>query len=64
MEDLDLLFEVPDTMGMMPGLSICGLADGAAFAIKTTVKKFRSELEERIRAQDGAAANRVLAVLN
>lgn len=63
-EDLDLLLEVPDTMGMMPGLSICGLADGAAYAIKTTVQKFRSELEERIREQDGAAAKHVLAVLN
>ncbi len=64
MEDLDLLVQVPDTMGMMPGLSICGLSDGAVFAIKTTVQKFRSELEERIREQDTAAASRVLAVLN
>ena len=44
-------------MGMMPGLSICGLSDGATYPLVTVVKKFRSELEEAIRSQvTGTAA--------
>jgi NADH-quinone oxidoreductase subunit F len=47
--DLDLLLEVGDTIGIMPGTTICGLADGAAWPIKTAVRKFRGELEDYIR---------------
>jgi NADH-quinone oxidoreductase subunit F len=50
-EDLDILLETARAMGMMPGLSICGLPDGATYPIETVVKKFRSELEDAIRAQ-------------
>jgi len=63
-EDLDLLTEVSGNMGMMPGLSICGLSDGAAFAIKTVVKKFRSELEEYIGAERLEAVRIALEVVN
>ena len=47
--DLDLLLEIADSIGIMPGTTICGLADGAAWPIKTAVRKFRPELEEYIR---------------
>jgi NADH-quinone oxidoreductase subunit F len=50
-EDLDILLETARNMGMMPGLSICGLPDGATYPIETIVKKFRAELEDAIRAQ-------------
>lgn len=63
-EDLDLLAETARNMGMMPGLSICGLPDGATYPIETLVKKFRGELEAAIRAQPPDRAKRVLSVLN
>lgn len=43
-KDVELLAELGDTIGMMPGTTICGLADGAAWPIKTAVAKFRDEL--------------------
>ncbi|MCG3178697.1 MAG: NADH-quinone oxidoreductase chain 1 [Phycisphaerae bacterium] len=43
--DLDLVRKLADSMGMMPGMSICGLADGAAWPIKTAIDKFRGEFE-------------------
>jgi len=64
LEDLDLLLETARNMGMMPGLSICGLPDGATYPIETIVKKFRAELEETIRSQPPGRADLVLSVLN
>ena len=49
LRDLDLLAEIGDTMGMMPGSTICGLADGAAWPIKNSIAKFRDEFEEYIK---------------
>ena len=49
LKDLDLLAEIGDTIGIMPGTTICGLADGAAWPIKNCIKKFRPELEEFIK---------------
>ncbi|MEN6459206.1 MAG: NADH-quinone oxidoreductase subunit NuoF [Thermoguttaceae bacterium] len=49
LRDLDLLLEIGDSIGITPGTTICGLADGAAWPIKTTIRKFRGELEEYIR---------------
>jgi NADH-quinone oxidoreductase subunit F len=63
-EDLDLLEQVANRMGMMPGLSICGLPDGAAFPIRGLVQKFRSEFEEHIRNQPPQRAEQLLSVLN
>jgi len=40
--------EIGDTIGMIPGTTICGLADGAAWPIKTTLKKFRGEFEKLV----------------
>ena len=33
----------------MPGTTICGLADGAGWPVKTALKKFRPEFESYIR---------------
>ena len=46
-----------NNMGIMPGTTICGLADGAAWPIKNGITKFRAEFEEYIRThQDPAHA--------
>jgi NADH-quinone oxidoreductase subunit F len=42
-KDLDLLLELEKTMGIMPGTTICGLADGTAWATRTFVNKFYDE---------------------
>ena len=49
MEDLDILQQLSNNMGIMPGTTICGLADGAAWPIKNALQKFRPEFEEYIR---------------
>jgi NADH-quinone oxidoreductase subunit F len=49
LEDLDLLVEVANSMGITPGTTICGLADGAAWPVKNAIAKFRPEFEEYIR---------------
>ncbi len=48
-KDLDLLLEIGDSIGIIPGTTICGLSDGAAWPIKTAIRKFRDELEEFIK---------------
>jgi NADH-quinone oxidoreductase subunit F len=50
--DLDLLVDLTYNMGMMPGMSICGLPDGAVYPIRTIVQKYRGEFEEHIRRQE------------
>jgi NADH-quinone oxidoreductase subunit F len=49
LKDLDLLLEIGDSIGIIPGTTICGLADGAAWPIKNAIRKFRPEFEEYIR---------------
>ncbi len=49
LKDVDLLLEIGDGIGIVPGTTICGLADGAAWPIKTAVRKFRGELEQYIK---------------
>jgi NADH-quinone oxidoreductase subunit F len=48
MADLKTLDDISKTIGIMPGTTICGLADGAAWPIKNALQKFRPELEEFI----------------
>jgi NADH-quinone oxidoreductase subunit F len=48
-KDLDLLLELAGSMGIGPGTTICGLADGNNWAIRTIVNKFRGEFEARLR---------------
>ncbi|HKQ47621.1 MAG TPA: NADH-quinone oxidoreductase subunit NuoF [Phycisphaerae bacterium] len=62
--DLDLLLEISKNMGMMGGLSICGLPDGAAFPVRTIVEKYRDEFETHIRRQEPGRVNSVLKRLN
>jgi NADH-quinone oxidoreductase subunit F len=49
LKDLDLLLEIGDTIGIIPGTTICGLADGAAWPIKNAIRKFRGEFEDYIK---------------
>jgi NADH-quinone oxidoreductase subunit F len=49
-EDIDLLLEVANSMGIIPGTTICGLADGAAWPVKNALTKFRGEFEDYIRS--------------
>ncbi len=49
LKDLDLLLEIGNTIGIMPGTTICGLADGAAWPIKNAIDKFRDEFEDYIK---------------
>lgn len=49
LKDLDLLLEIADNIGIMPGTTICGLADGAAWPMKNAIRKFRGEFEEYIK---------------
>lgn len=58
--DLDLLVDITTNMGMMPGLSICGLPDGAAFPIRTLVQKYRDEFETHLRRQEPGRMETVL----
>jgi NADH-quinone oxidoreductase subunit F len=48
-EDLDLLLQVANSMGIMPGTTICGLADGAAWPVKNAITKFRAEFEAAVK---------------
>ncbi len=47
--DLDILLEIGNTIGIIPGTTICGLADGAAWPLKNAIGKFRQEFEDYIR---------------
>ncbi|MBX3364846.1 MAG: NADH-quinone oxidoreductase subunit NuoF [Phycisphaeraceae bacterium] len=47
-KDLDLALEIATSMGSMPGTTICGLADGNNWAVRTIMNKFRDEFEARV----------------
>ena len=49
MEDLAILDEVGKSIGIMPGTTICGLADGNNWAIRTIMNKYRDEFEARVK---------------
>jgi NADH-quinone oxidoreductase subunit F len=53
LEDLQILDEVADKIGIIPGTTICGLADGAGWPVKNIMRKFRPELEQCIRSGTG-----------
>ena len=55
LEDLDLMLNLANNLGIMPGTTICGLADGAAWPIKNAIAKFRGELEDHIRTHQSPA---------
>jgi NADH-quinone oxidoreductase subunit F len=56
LEDLKILEEVGNGMGIMPGTTICGLADGAGWPVKMAVRKFRAEFEDYLRSGKKSAA--------
>ncbi len=45
--DLDMLLELEKTMGIMPGTTICGLADGTAWVTRTFINKYYDEFLAR-----------------
>ena len=47
--DLDLLLELAGSMGIMPGTTICGLADGHNWAVRTIVNKYFDEFASRVK---------------
>ena len=48
-KDLDLALEIATSMGSMPGTTICGLADGNNWAVRTIMNKFWPEFEKRVK---------------
>jgi NADH-quinone oxidoreductase subunit F len=48
-KDLDLALEIAGSMGAMPGTTICGLADGNNWAVRTIINKYRDEFEARVK---------------
>jgi len=48
-KDLDLALEIATSMGSMPGTTICGLADGNNWAVRTIMNKYPDEFEARVR---------------
>jgi NADH-quinone oxidoreductase subunit F len=48
-KDLDLALEVATSMGTMPGTTICGLADGNNWAVRTIMNKYPAEFEARVK---------------
>ena len=49
-KDLDLLLEIAGSLGIMSGTTICGLADGTNWAVRTIVNKYRDEFKARDRS--------------
>jgi NADH-quinone oxidoreductase subunit F len=64
--DLDLLLQIGDNIGIIPGTTICGLADGAAWPMKNAIRKFRDEFETYIRQSNptGYAQTRPVPALS
>lgn len=60
LEDLKILDVVGDNMGIIPGTTICGLADGAGWPVKNAIRKFRGEFEQYIR---GAKKSRLVELV-
>ena len=51
-----MLLEIFGSMGIMLGNTICGLADGNNWAVRTIVNKYREEFEARVRPVSVALA--------
>jgi NADH-quinone oxidoreductase subunit F len=49
-QDFDLLMEIGLSMGSMPGTTICGLADGANWAVRTFLQKFPEDFKARLKS--------------
>ena len=49
-KDLDMLMELALAQGAMPGTTICGLADGTNWVVKTILQKFPEDFKKYIRS--------------
>ncbi len=58
LKDLELLAEIGNSIGALPGTTICGLADGAGWLIKTVLRKFPEELEQYIKRTNAQGYSR------
>ncbi len=54
LEDLDIMDKMAKNMGIMPGTTICGLADGAGWPVRNVLAKFRGEFEDFIKTHQTA----------
>jgi NADH-quinone oxidoreductase subunit F len=61
LRDLDVLLEVSSGIGIMPGTTICGLADGAGWPVKNAINKFRGEFEDYIKSGRKSAGPALVA---
>lgn len=52
LKDIEMLMELEKTMGIMPGTTICGLADGTAWATRTFINKYYDEFAARCMPDD------------
>jgi NADH-quinone oxidoreductase subunit F len=48
--DLDMLLELGLAQGSMPGTTICGLADGTNWVVKTILQKFPDDFKRAIKS--------------
>lgn len=48
--DLDMLMELALAQGSMPGTTICGLADGTNWVVKTILQKFPNDFKRAIKS--------------
>jgi NADH-quinone oxidoreductase subunit F len=55
---------VADRIGIMPGTTICGLADGAGWPVKTAIRKFREEFEQAIEKGEKSKYAKELALVH
>jgi NADH-quinone oxidoreductase subunit F len=55
LEDLDIMDNLAKNLGIMPGTTICGLADGAGWPVRNVLAKFRPEFEAFIRGHHSVA---------
>ncbi len=56
-KDIDLINLIGNSIGITPGTTICGLADGAAWPMKNAVAKYRGEMEEYIKKTNPSGWN-------
>ena len=49
-KDLDMLMELALAQGSMPGTTICGLADGTNWVVKTILQKFPEDFKKHIKS--------------
>ena len=59
-----MLMELEKTMGIMPGTTICGLADGTAWATRTFINKYYDEFAARCPETPSRARQTVPLTIN